>query len=115
MEWRRPLNRRAARVSRAAGLVLGGLSLVVVALVVLLPLLGRALVGGLGLLVATCVWMATSIGAGVSVWDVLGTIAGAAAGGLATPTASALLAVLVIVGIGALYLLQRLLDSGEEP
>ena len=114
MEWWRPLDRRAGRFARAAGATLGALSLIVVAFLVLLPLLGRAVVRILGLLVTGCVWMATSIGAGVSLWDVLGTIGRAAAGGLATPTASLLLAVLVLVGVVALYMLQRLLDSGEE-
>ena len=78
------------------------------------PLLGRALVRAVGLLVAGCVWVATSISVGVSIWDVLRIIGRAAAGELATPAASVVLALLVLVGIAALYWLQRLLESEEE-
>ena len=114
MEWLRPLDRPAARLARVAGLVVVGLSLIAAAVFVLLPLLGRAFVRAIGLLVAGCVWLATSIGVGVSIWDVLGTIGRAAASGLATPAASVVLALLVLVGIVALYWLQRLLESEEE-
>jgi len=114
MEGWRPQDRPAARLVRLTGLALGGLSLVAVAAFVLLPLLGRGLVRGLALVVTGCVWLATSIGTGVSLWDVIWTIGRAAVGGLTTPTASALLAILVLVGVVALYLLQRMLDTGEE-
>ncbi len=114
MGWLRPLDRPAARLARVAGLVIVGLSLVAAAVFVLLPLLGRAFVRAIELLVAGCLWLATSIGVGVSIWDVLGTIARAVAGGLATWTASVALAVLVLIGIVALYWLQRLLESEEE-
>ncbi len=114
MKGLRPLDRPAARFARTAGLVIIGLSFIAAAVLVLLPLMGRALVRAIELLVAGCVWLATSIGVGVSMWDVLGTIGRAAAGGLATSTASAALAVLVLVGIVALYWLQRLLESEEE-
>ena len=114
MNWRQQLDRPAARRARVAGLVVVGLGLVVAAVFVLLPLLGRAFVRVIELLVAACVWLATSIGVGVSMWDVLGTIARAVAGGLTTPAASAALAVLVLVGIVALYWLQHLLESEEE-
>jgi hypothetical protein len=114
MNWRQSLDRSASRLARVAGLMVVGLGLTVAAVFVLLPLLGRAFVGVIELLVAGSVWLATSIGVGVSVWDVLGTIAGAVASGLTTPAASAGLAVLVLVGIVALYWLQRLLESEES-
>ena len=114
MEPRQPLGRPAARVARVAGLMVVGLSLIAAAVFVLLPLIGRAFVRAIELLVAGCVWVATSIGVGVSVWEVLGTIGRAAAGGLTTPTASLAFTVLVLVGIVALYCLQRLLESEEE-
>ena len=114
MNWRQPLDRPASRLARVAGLVVVGLGLAAAAVFVLLPLLGRSFVRAIGLLVAGCVWLATSIGVGVSMWDVLGTIARAAAVGLTTPAASAGLAVLVLVGIVALYWLQRLLESEES-
>jgi hypothetical protein len=114
MDWSRPLNRPATRLARYAGLAAGGLTVAVAAFVVVLPLLGRAFVRSIELLVAASVWFATSIGVGVSVWDTLATIGRAAAGGLATPTASVLLGGLVLIGIVALYWLQRLLESEEE-
>jgi TRAP-type C4-dicarboxylate transport system permease small subunit len=114
MEWLRPLDRPAAGFARYAGLVVVGLSVIAAAVLVLLPLLGRAFVRAVELLAAGCVWVATSISVGVSVWDVLTTIGRAAARELATPAASVVLALLVLVGIAALYWLQRLLESKEE-
>ena len=110
----RTLDRPAARFARVAGLAVVGVSLTVAALLVLLPLLARQFVRVIELLVAGCVWVATSIGVGVSIWSVLGTIGREAAAALVTPLASAILAVLVLVGIVALYWLQRLLESEEE-
>ena len=114
MEGWRSVDHRAARLVRVAGLACGGLSLAALSVFVLLPMLGRGFIRGLGLVVTGCVWLATSVGTGVSLWDVLWTIVRAAAGGLATPAASAMLAVLVLVGVVALYVLQRLLDKEEE-
>jgi hypothetical protein len=114
MKWLRPLDRPAARLARVAAVTVVGLCFIAAAIFVVLPLLGRTFVRFVELLVAGCVWMATSIGVGVSVWDVLATIGRAVAGGLTTPAASVALAVLVLVGIVALYWLQRLLDSESE-
>ena len=113
MEWR-VLDRPAARFMRLAGLAVAGLSLTVAAAFIVLPFLARAAARGIAMLVAGCVWLATSIGAGVSLWDVIGTIAWAGVQSLVSPTGSIVLAGLVIVGIVALYWLQRLLESEEE-
>ena len=88
MEWLRPLDRPAARRARVAGLTVVGLSLIAAAIFVVLPLVGRTFVRLVELLVAGCVWTATSIGVGVSVWDVLATIGRSVAAGLTTPAAS---------------------------
>ena len=114
MNRRRTLDGPAARFARVAGLAVVGVSFTAAALFVLVPLVAREFVRFIELLVAGCVWMATSIGVGVSIWSVLGTIGREAAGALVTPMASAILAVLVLVGIVALYWLQRLLESEEE-
>ena len=113
MEWR-VLDRPAARIARRAGLALVGLSSTAAAAFLVLPFLGRAVARGIELLVAGCVWLATSIGAGVSLWDVAATIGWAAIRSLVSPTGSVVLAGLVVVGILALYWLQRLLESEEE-
>jgi hypothetical protein len=78
------------------------------------PFAARLFVRGMVLLAAGCVWLATSLSTGVSVWTVLATIWRTAAGGLATPAASAALWSLVALGALALYWLQRLLGSEEE-
>jgi hypothetical protein len=114
MESRPSLERPAARLARFIGLALVGLSVAAGLAYFLLPLVGRLFVRGIELIVAGCVWAATSIGVGVSMWDVLRTIGRAAMGSLGTPVGSLALTILVIVGIMALYWLQRLLESEEE-
>jgi hypothetical protein len=105
---------RPARRARLTGLVLLGLGVSAAAAYYLLPLVTRGIVRGIELLVAGCIWVATSIGVGVSMWDVLGTIGRAALGSLVTPAGSLALSILVVIGIVALYWLQRLLESEEE-
>jgi hypothetical protein len=79
-----------------------------------LPFAARAFVRGIVLLAAGCVWLATSLSMGVSVWTMVATAWRNAAGVLATPTASAILWSLIVLGAFALYWLQRLLSSEEE-
>jgi hypothetical protein len=67
MNWRQPLDRPASRLARVAGLVLVGFGLTVAAVFVLLPLLRPFVRPRIEILVAGCVWVATSIGVGVSV------------------------------------------------
>ena len=108
------MDRPAARRVRSAGLALVALASTAAAMFVLLPLLGRGVVRGIELIIAGFVWLATSIGVGVSMWDVIGTIGRATFGSLLTPIGSIALSILVVVGIMALYWLQRLLESEEE-
>ena len=89
--------------SRGAGIV-----------TLVLPFAARAFVRGIVLLAAGCVWLATSLSMGVSVWTMVVTAWRNAAGVMATPTASAILWSLVVLGAIALYWLQRLLSSEEE-
>jgi hypothetical protein len=113
MESRRQLDRPAVGLARVAVLAFAGLVAAAWAAFFLLPLLGRAFVRSIEVAVAACVWLATSISVGVSVWDVLATVGRAIVTGLLTPTGSVALTVLVVVGIMALYWLQRLLESEE--
>jgi hypothetical protein len=80
----------------------------------MVPVAARAFVRAIVLLAAGCVWLATSVSMGVSVWTMVGTIWRNAANALATPAASAVLWGLVVLGALALYWLQRLLGPEEE-
>ena len=82
--------------------------------ILMIPLAARAFVRGIVVLATGCVWLATSLSMGVSVWTMLATIWRSMAGALATPVASALLWSLVVLGALALYWLQRLLGPEEE-
>src|SRR5262245_20981854 len=114
MESRPSLDRPAARLARITGLACVGLVLAIAAAYYLPPLIRRAFVDVVELVVAGGVWVATSIGSGVSMWDVLATIGRATIGSLVTPVGSIALSILVVIGLVALYWLQRLLESEEE-
>ncbi len=114
MDWRGTPAGRAARWARVGGLTLLGAVVAAGLAILVIPLAARAFVRGIVLLAAGCVWLATSLSTGVSVWTMLGTIWEGTAGALATPAASAAVWSLVAVGALALYWLQRLLGSEEE-
>lgn len=106
--------RPAVRWARLGGLALLGAGAAVGTAILMVPLAARAFVHGIVLLAAGCVWLATSLSMGVSVWSMLATIWRNAANMLATPAASAALWSLVVLGAAALYWLQRLLGPEEE-
>jgi hypothetical protein len=80
---------------------------------VLLPVAGWALVRSLTYALNACIWLASS-SPDNDAWTLAVTIGKAAAGALATPTASAVTAGLVVVGAIAVFGLQRLLGSEED-
>ena len=106
--------RPAPRWARLGGLAILGAAAASGIAILLLPLAARAFVRGLVLLAAGCVWLATSLSTGVSVWTMLETMWQTVAGALATPAASAMLWSLVVLWALALYWLQRLLGPEEE-
>jgi hypothetical protein len=114
MDWRGTPDRAAAHWARFGGMALLGAVVAAGISILIVPLAARAFVRGIVLLAAGCVWLATSLSMGVSVWTMLATIWRNAAGALATPTVSAVLWSLVVLGAVALYWLQRLLGSEEE-
>src|SRR5262245_4431257 len=114
MESRPSLDRPAARLARMSGLAFVGLILAIAAVYYLVPVIRWAFVRVVELVVSGCVWIATSVGVGVSMWDVLATIGRTTIGLLFTPVGSIGLSILVVVGIMALYWLQRLLEAEEE-
>jgi hypothetical protein len=81
----------------------------------LLPLAAWAVVRGLTLVVNGSIWAAASFSSGADGWTIAGTIVQAAAGAFATPEVSATVIALVAVGALALFGLQRLLGSEEDP
>jgi hypothetical protein len=113
MDWR-GAHRPAVRWSRVGGVAV--LSTVVAAgsLILIIPLAARTFVRAIVLLAAACVWLATSLSAGVSVWTLAGTIWRTAADQLSAPALSIALWSLVVLGALAFYWLQRLLGSEEE-
>ena len=113
MDWRGTPARRAARWARLVGLAILGAVVASGIAILVIPLAARAFVRGIVLLAAGCVWLATSLSTGVSVWTMLATIWQGTAGALATPAASAALWGLVVIGALALYWLQRLLGAEE--
>jgi hypothetical protein len=114
MESRGTPDRPAARWARLGGLALLGAVVVAGMAILMVPLAARAFVRGIVLLAAGCVWLATSLSMGVSVWTMLATVWQNVANALATPAASAALWSLVVLGAVALYWLQRMLGPEEE-
>lgn len=114
MESRPLLAHPAVRLVRLTGLSLAGFSTAAALVYYVAPLAGRGFIRVIELIVAGCVWLVTSIAVGVSLWDVMRTIARATLGSLVTLGGSIALAVLVVVGILSLYWLQRLLESEGE-
>ena len=114
MDWRGTPKRPAAHWARFGGMALLGAVVAAGFAILMIPLAARAFVRGIVVLATGCVWLATSLSMGVSVWTMLATIWRSMAGGLATPVASALLWSLIVLGALALYWLQRLLGPEEE-
>ena len=103
------------RVLRRTGVALVAAIAGTLAAVLLLPLASRGLLRALDVALNGTIWLATSLGGDADVWDVLTTVAYAAAGVLLTRRALAVVGALLLVSTLALYGLQRLLGSGEEP
>ena len=100
---------------RVAGLGAVSIALAILLTVFGVPLLARGFVRVVVLVLNGYVWLAMSLGAGMSLWGVLGAVGRAAVGALTTPTAFVMLLALVAIGALALYGLQRLLGSEGEP
>lgn len=103
------------RRARSAGLGLLVALLAVGAVFLLLPLAIRVFVWTIELLLDACIWCAMSLSAGTSAGSMLRTIGRTSAAVLITPQGSGVLAALVLLAAVALYGLQRLLGSQEEP
>jgi hypothetical protein len=115
MDSRPVLAAPGLRRARTAGLAVLTAGAVVAAAFALLPLAVRASVRAVVLLLDACIWCAMSLSSGRSAGSMLQAVGKATASALITGQGSAVLAVLVLIAAAALYGLQRLLASTEEP
>jgi len=81
---------------------------------VLVPATVRGLVRVLELTLNGGLWLAASISSGADAWTIVATVGRAIGRSLVTPGALGAAGLLLLVGAGALFGLQRLLDSEEE-
>jgi hypothetical protein len=102
------------RFGRAVGALAAGVAVVAGGAFLVLPLLARAVVRGIELFAVGCIWLASSITSGVSVWSIISTLWRTSTSALATPALSVTLWGLVFVGLVAFYWLQRLLGTGDR-
>jgi hypothetical protein len=114
MDGRPVLDRRGPRLARLAGFGLLAIAVSIAAVTLVLPLAIRIFVRAIELTMNACVWLAMNLSVGMSAWSVLRVVARNAAGLVSSRQASALLAVLVLIGGVAAYGLQRILGSEEE-
>jgi hypothetical protein len=104
----------SGRRMRAAGAIALALTTMVGGVFLLLPFAARGVVRALALLTSGSIWLATELTSGASPWTVMVTIWRTALSTIVTPAVSAVLWALVLVGLGALYWLQRLLGGDQE-
>ena len=102
------------RSARLAGATIASIILGSAAIWFLLPLVVRAFVRGLVLVVDGCVWFAASVSAGADAWTILKAVGRAAGTALTSTQTFMIVAGLVLAGAAALFGLQRLLGSEEE-
>ena len=102
------------RAARLIGFAIAAVVAIVAAGYFLLPLVVRAFIRALELTVNACVWFATSLSAGADAWTIVSTVGRAVGSALVSPQAFVIVGGLVLVGVIALYGLQRLLGSEEE-
>src|SRR5579884_208024 len=100
--------------ARVASRWLVGLAAATAAVILTLSFAARAFVRAIELLLAGCASLAVALSAGASGWSIARSVAGSLIEALVTPGASGILAVLVVVAIGALWGLQRLLGTEGE-
>src|SRR4051812_35669823 len=113
MGWQ-AMKRPPSRALRWAGIGVVSLVIAIAGGFVLVPATVRGLVRLLELTLNGGVWLAASISSGVDAWTIVATVGQAVGRALVTPGALGAAGVLLLVGAGALFGLQRLLDSEEE-
>jgi hypothetical protein len=102
------------RAARLTGFSIAAVTAIITAGFFLLPLVVRAFIRGIELTVSALVWFAASLSAGADAWTILSAVGRATGSALVSPQAFMVVGGLVLVGVLALYGLQRLLGSDEE-
>lgn len=102
------------RAARLTGFAIAAVVAIIAAGFFLLPLVVRAFIRGVELTVSGVVWFAASLSAGADAWTILATVGRATGSALVSPQAFVVVGGLVLVGVVALYGLQRLLGSEED-
>jgi hypothetical protein len=113
MGWQE-MSRPPSRAWRWAGISAVALFATIAGGFVLVPAAVRGLVRLLELTLNGGLWLAASISSGADAWTIVATVGRAVARSLVTPGALGAAGLLLLVGAGALFGLQRLLDSEEE-
>jgi hypothetical protein len=113
MGWQ-AMSNPPSRALRWAGIGVVASVAIVAGGFVLVPATVRGLVRLLELTLNSGLWIAASISSGADAWTIVATVGRAVGRSLVTPGALGAAGLLLLVGAGALFGLQRLLDSEEE-
>jgi len=113
MGWQ-AMNNPPSRALRWAGIGAAALATAAAGGFFLVPATVRGLVRLLELTLNGGLWLAASISSGADAWTIASTVGRAVGRALVTPGALGAAGLLLLVGAGALFGLQRLLDSEEE-
>jgi hypothetical protein len=113
MGWQ-AMNRPPSRALRWAGMSAVALSATIAGGFVLVPVTVSGLIRLLELTLNGGLWLAASISSGADGWTIVATVGRAVARALVTPGALGAAGLLLLVAAGAVFGLQRLLDSEEE-
>ena len=109
-----PVTGGSRRTLRWAGLATVSVVTATGAAYVLLPVVVRALVQGLTLVVRGSIWLATALARGDNTWTIVSAVGRGVTAALLTPGALGVVGALLLLGAVALFGLQRLLDSEEQ-
>lgn len=109
-----PVTGESRRTRRWVGLATVSVVTTAGAAYVLLPVVVRAFVQGLELVVRGSIWLATASARGDNTWTIAAAVGRGVTAALMTPGALGVVGALLVVGAAALFGLQRLLDSEEQ-
>lgn len=110
----RLVNGGSRRSLRWAGFAVASAVAALGAVLLVLPLGVRGLVGMFGVLLRGSIWLATSVGRGDDAWTITTALGRGVTTALLTPGALGVLGGLLVLGALALFGLQRLLEAEDQ-